>query len=79
MLGAEIYCTAGSEEKKDFLSSAHGITSSHIFHSRDASFLPGLQAATNNRGVDVVLNSLSGELLHASWEAVAEFGTLVEI
>jgi NADPH:quinone reductase-like Zn-dependent oxidoreductase/acyl carrier protein len=35
--------------------------------------------ATHNRGVDVVLNSLSGELLHASWKCVAEFGTLVEI
>ncbi|KAI1125541.1 hypothetical protein F5Y10DRAFT_294516 [Nemania abortiva] len=30
-------------------------------------------------GVDVVLNSLSGELLHASWECVAEFGTLIEL
>jgi len=35
--------------------------------------------ATNGRGVDVVLNSLSGELLHASWKGVAEFGTMVEI
>jgi NADPH:quinone reductase-like Zn-dependent oxidoreductase len=34
---------------------------------------------TNGRGVDVVLNSLSGELLHASWKCVAEFGTFVEI
>lgn len=34
---------------------------------------------TNNRGVDVVLNSLSGDLLHASWKCVAEFGTFVEI
>jgi NADP-dependent 3-hydroxy acid dehydrogenase YdfG len=50
-----------------------------IFNSRDASFLPGIKAATNNRGVDVVLNSLSGELLHASWKCVAEFGTFVDI
>lgn len=35
--------------------------------------------ATNGKGVDVVLNSLSGELLHASWKCVAEFGTMVEI
>jgi hypothetical protein len=26
-----------------------------------------------------VLNSLSGELLHASWKCVAPFGTMVEI
>lgn len=36
-------------------------------------------AATDNKGVDVVLNSLSGDLLHASWECVAEFGVMVEI
>lgn len=35
--------------------------------------------ATNNRGVDVVLNSLSGDSMHASWKCVAEFGTMVEI
>jgi hypothetical protein len=34
---------------------------------------------TSGRGVDVVLNSLSGELLHASWQCVAEFGCMVEI
>ena len=36
-------------------------------------------AATNGRGVDVVLNSLSSDLLHASWSCVAEFGVMVEI
>ncbi len=34
---------------------------------------------TNDRGVDVVLNSLSGELLHASWQCVAKFGKMIEI
>lgn len=34
---------------------------------------------TNGRGVDLVLNSLSGELLHAAWRCVAEFGKMVEI
>jgi NADPH:quinone reductase-like Zn-dependent oxidoreductase len=35
--------------------------------------------ATNDRGVDLVLNSLSGELLHASWNCVAKFGRMIEI
>ena len=34
---------------------------------------------TNGRGVDLVLNSLSGELLHTSWQCVAEFGKMLEI
>lgn len=35
--------------------------------------------ATGGRGVDIVLNSLSGELLHASWQCVAKNGKMMEI
>jgi NADPH:quinone reductase-like Zn-dependent oxidoreductase len=56
-----------------------GVDRSHIFYSRDASFLPAAMKATDNRGFDVVLNSLSGDLLQTSWKCVAEFGTMVEI
>jgi NADPH:quinone reductase-like Zn-dependent oxidoreductase len=79
MIGAEIFATVGSEEKAQYLMSTFGLPRSHIFHSRDASFLPDVLAATNGRGVDTVLNSLSGELLHASWQCVAEFGIMLEI
>ena len=34
---------------------------------------------TEGRGVDLVLNSLSGQLLHTSWKCVAEFGKLIEV
>ncbi|KAF2832649.1 KR domain-containing protein, partial [Ophiobolus disseminans] len=79
MLGAEIFATVGSDEKVEYLSTTLGIPRDHIFHSRDDSFYPGIMKATNGRGVDVVLNSLSGELLHATWQCVAEFGKLVEL
>lgn len=36
-------------------------------------------SATNGRGVDLALNSLSGELLHTSWKCVARFGKMLEI
>lgn len=35
--------------------------------------------ATSGKGTDIVLNSLSGELLHVSWKCVAEFGIMVDI
>ena len=38
-----------------------------------------MKEATNGVGVDLVLNSLSGELLHASWECVAPHGAMIEI
>ncbi|KAF4945826.1 hypothetical protein FGADI_11645 [Fusarium gaditjirri] len=79
MIGAEIFCTVGSEEKMEYLMSVLGIPRDHIFNSRDSSFRQGILKATYGRGVDVVLNSLSGELLHESWNCVARFGTMVEI
>ena len=55
--------------------STFGIPRNHIFNSRNSSFLPDVMRETNGVGVDVVLNSLPGDLLHASWK----FGKMVEI
>ncbi|KAH9989423.1 acyl transferase domain-containing protein [Xylariaceae sp. FL0662B] len=80
MIGVDkIYATVGSAEKVQYLIDTFGLPRSHIFSSRDSTFLPCIMRETCNRGVDVVLNSLSGELLHASWKCVAEFGSMVEI
>lgn len=78
-IGADIYCTVGSEEKAKFLVEDFGIPRHRIFHSRDVSFRDDLLAATDGVGVDCVLNSVSGELLHATWECVASSGCMVEI
>lgn len=56
-----------------------GIPRDHIFHSRDSSFAADLMRATEGKGVDLVLNSLTGNLLHASWECVAKHGKMVEL
>ncbi|GLA83996.1 putative PKS/NRPS-like protein biosynthetic cluster [Aspergillus tubingensis] len=79
MLGAEIYASVGSEEKALHLVNTFHIPRHRIFNSRDSSFLPGILRETGGRGVDIVLNSLAGELLHASWSCVAEFGKMIEI
>ncbi|KFZ23643.1 hypothetical protein V502_01879 [Pseudogymnoascus sp. VKM F-4520 (FW-2644)] len=76
---AKIYVTVGSEEKAQYLMETFGIPRSSIFNSRDKSFRRDLMRETLNRGVDVVLNSLSGELLHESWKCVAEYGKMIEI
>ena len=34
---------------------------------------------TANKGIDLVLNSLSDDLLHLSWHCIAEFGKFIEI
>lgn len=79
MLGAELYVTVGNDEKVQFLMENFNIPRNRIFNSRDLSFVDGVMRETGGQGIDVILNSLAGELLHATWTCVAEFGTLVEI
>ncbi|RYP89969.1 hypothetical protein DL770_003927 [Monosporascus sp. CRB-9-2] len=46
---------------------------------RNSSFAKGIMRLTRGYGVDVVLNSLVGEGLRASWECIAPYGRFVEI
>jgi len=71
--------TVGTQEKIDYAVNVLGVARDHIFNSRDDSFLQDVMRATNGQGVDIVLNSLSGPLLHASWKCVAEFGKMIEL
>jgi NADPH:quinone reductase-like Zn-dependent oxidoreductase/SAM-dependent methyltransferase len=77
--GAVVYATVGSEEKKRFLVQTLGVPEDHIFHSRNTSFAQAIMRVTKGRGVDVVLNSLSGDGLRASWECIARGGRFIEI
>jgi NADPH:quinone reductase-like Zn-dependent oxidoreductase/NADP-dependent 3-hydroxy acid dehydrogenase YdfG len=82
LLGAtssEIFATVGTEKKRRFLVDNFGLHADQIFSSRDPSFLADLMRKTDHRGVDVVINSLTGPLLHESWKACAEFGRFVEV
>ena len=74
-LGAKIFTTVGSNEKKRLLIDTYGILEDHILYDRDTTFAQGIMRLTRNRGVDVVLNSLSGENLWASWECLSEVST----
>lgn len=74
-----VYVTVGSEEKVKYLVEKWGVGRERVFGSRDAGFVEGVMRETGGRGVDVVLNSLSGELLHSSWGCVAPYGTMVEM
>ncbi|MFE1554934.1 type I polyketide synthase [Streptomyces sp. NPDC058734] len=76
-LGAEVFATA-SEGKWDALRAA-GLDDAHIASSRDASFEERFSAATGGEGVDVVLNSLAGELTDASLRLLPRGGRFVEM
>lgn len=79
MIGADVYVTAGTHEKRQYLVDALEIPSEHVFDSRNSSFLPALLRITDGHGVDVVLNSLTGDLMQNSLEACAPFGRFIEV
>lgn len=79
-LRARIFATAVSSDEKEFLVRSLGINSADIFNGKDAAFRIDVMRATGGDGVDVVLNSLVGEvLLRASCDCLAVGGRLIEI
>lgn len=74
-VGATVFATAS--RPKHARLRAQGLA--HVFDSRSLDFEQELMAATDGRGVDVVLNSLSGEALDASVRCLARGGRFVEI
>ncbi|KAK4153322.1 hypothetical protein C8A00DRAFT_33947 [Chaetomidium leptoderma] len=79
MVGAEVWVTVGSEGKRRLMVEEYKIPEERVFSSRDKGFADGVRKGTGGRGVDVVLNSLAGELLQETWRVVAPFGRFVEI
>ncbi len=74
--GAEVFATA-SARKRDYLRSL-GVE--HVFDSRQTAFGQEILEATDGSGVDVVLNSLTGEgFIEASLSCLTHGGRFVEL
>ena len=75
-LGAEVFATAGTAEKRDLVTmlGAH-----HVFDSRSLAFADEILSLTNGVGVDVILNSLSGEAINRNLHVLRPFGRLLEL
>lgn len=76
MRGAEIIATAGSEDKRTILREM-GIA--HVFDSRSLDWADAVKTATGGKGVDVVLNSLTGAAIPLGLESLAEDGRFIEV
>ncbi|MEL7334532.1 MAG: SDR family NAD(P)-dependent oxidoreductase, partial [Cyanobacteria bacterium J06560_2] len=73
--GAEIYATASPRK----WSALKALGVSHVMNSRTLAFADEIMATTHGQGVDVVLNSLSGELIEKSLSVLAQQGRFLEI
>lgn len=78
--GLDVFTTCSTPEKKKFLLEVFPqLKESNIGHSRNTTFEDMIMANTNGKGVDFVLNSLSGDKLQASLRCLAKHGTFLEI
>ena len=77
-VGAEIFVTVSTTDKYKLIK-GYGIKDDHIFNSRDLSFTKGINRITNGQGVDVIINTLTGEALRQTWACVSPFGRFIEL
>ncbi len=75
-LGAEVFATAGSAEKRDFV---HLMGADHVMNSRTLAYADEILALTGGEGVDVVLNSLAGEAINRNFRVLRPFGRFLEL
>ncbi len=76
LAGAEVFATAGSEWKRALLRSL-GVV--HVFDSRSTGFAAEIMARTGGQGVDLVLNSLAGAMMEASFDVLGANGRFIEL
>ena len=77
MIGAKVICTAGTDEKRRFLKET--LKMKYVSDSRSQQFYHDAMQWTDDKGVDVVLNSLSGDLMRKSVDVLSHGGRFCEI
>jgi NADPH:quinone reductase-like Zn-dependent oxidoreductase/NADP-dependent 3-hydroxy acid dehydrogenase YdfG/acyl carrier protein len=75
-LGAEVFATAGSDEKRKVV---RDLGVDRVFDSRSLRFAEEIREATGGEGVDVVLNSLAGDAITESLSVLRDYGRFIEI
>lgn len=75
-MGAVVYATAGSEERRR---AALDLGATAAFDSRSVGFVDDILQITEGRGVDVIYNSLPGEMIAQNFAVAGEFCRIIEI
>ena len=74
-IGAEIYATAGTPERREYLRSL-GIR--YVSDSRSLAFYDDIMCWTAGEGIDAVLNTLAGEGLFKGLKLLRPYGKFIE-
>ncbi|KAI3391679.1 hypothetical protein diail_6958, partial [Diaporthe ilicicola] len=78
-VGADIFALVHSREERDTIADRFGVSRHHIFDSALSNFVPLIQSATQNRGVDAVVSQQSGPHIAGAMSILSNFGQFVDI
>ena len=73
-IGAEVFATVGSPEKME-LARRHG--ADHVINYTTHDFEKRIRVLTHRYGVDVVMDSVGGEVFKKSWDLLAQMGRYI--
>ncbi|KAI0154906.1 putative polyketide synthase [Xylariaceae sp. FL1272] len=77
-IGAVVYATVGSEEKRRFLIDRFGIPPERIFRSRQANLTDDIMRVTGGKGFDIIL-STSQDAMHEIWRCIGSCGRFIDL
>ncbi|GAB0137266.1 t1pks [Epichloe bromicola] len=78
-IGAEVFALVQSRAERDILTDRYGVPTDHIFDSALNNFVPLIQEATRNRGVDVVISQQSGPHVIGALSILNHFGAFIHV
>jgi NADPH:quinone reductase-like Zn-dependent oxidoreductase/acyl carrier protein len=76
LAGAEVFATAGTPEKREYL---RQLGVAHVMDSRSLDFADEVLRDTGGSGVDLILNSLPGAAIARGLDCLADSGRFLEI
>ncbi|KAN0037381.1 hypothetical protein ACTFIV_002726 [Dictyostelium citrinum] len=76
---ASIYATVGSKEKVDYLQEKYGDLITAIYNSRDTEYCDEIKQQSTQGGVDLILNTLSGDYLSANFRSLSQVGRIMDL
>lgn len=75
-IGATIYTTVGSEEKKEV---AYKIGADYVINYKQADFAKEIPILTQGKGVDVVLDIIGGDYVEKNYQVASKFGRIIQV
>lgn len=79
MVGANIFTTVSTIENRELLTNVYGIPDAQIFSNKSLGFCTSLMRRTDGAGVDVIFNTLTGEIQQESLSCISKFGRFIDL